>query len=176
MRKMILIPYDKYERLLSGQVSQPKLVNTTDSDAEQDTTDSLQRDNRQLIAQDSTTDDLLPSLPLPLRSRGKTIVNHLKKHADFRWNDKGEIIVDGQLVKGSNIIDLIKIQLKDYKSFHPIGAEVFSQLVRESNIPQSVLSPTRRFQIGTGKIPPPPGKPVRSKPMTRVFRHKWISI
>ena len=142
MRKMILIPYDKYERLLSGQVSQPKLVNTTDSDAEQDTTDSLQRDNRQLIAQDSTTDDLLPSLPLPLRSRGKTIVNHLKKHADFRWNNKGEIIVDGQLVKGSNIIDLIKIQLKDYKSFHPIGAEVFSQLVRESNVPQSVLSPT----------------------------------
>ena len=63
MRKMILIPYDKYERLLSGQVSQPKQVNTTDSDTEQDTTDSLQRNNYQLIAQDSTTDDLLPSLP-----------------------------------------------------------------------------------------------------------------
>ena len=107
MGKMILIPYDKYKRLLSGQVRQPKLVNTTDSDAEQDKTDSLQRDNHQSIAQDSTTDDLLPSLPLPLRSRGKTIINHLKKHSDFRWNDKGEIIVDGQLVKGSNIIDLI---------------------------------------------------------------------
>ena len=113
MRKMVLFPYDKYESLLSGQVSQPKLVNTTDADTDQSTTDSLQRDNRQLIAQDSTTEDLLPSLPLPLRSRGKTIVSHLKKHSDFQWNDKEEIIVDGQLVKGSNIIDLIKIQLKD---------------------------------------------------------------
>ena len=176
MRKMVLIPYDKYGRLLTGQVSQPKLVNTTDSDTQQDTTDSLQRDNRQSIAQDSTTEDLLPSLPFPLRSRGKTILNHLKKHSDFQWNDKGEIIVDGQLVKGSNITDLIKIQLKDYKSYNPIGAEVFSQLVRECNVPQSVLSPTRRFQICSGKIPPPPGKPVRSKRMIKVLRHKWITI
>ena len=143
-------------------------MNTTDSDTDQDKTDSLQRDNCQLIAQDSTTEDLLPSLPLPLRSRGKTILNHLKKHSDFQCNDKGEIIVDGQLVKGFNIIDLIKIQLKDYKSFHPIGAEVFSQLVQESNVPQSVLSPTRRFQIGSGKIPPPPGKPVRSKQKIKI--------
>ena len=176
MRKMVLILYDKYERALSGQVSQPKLVNTTDSDTKQDTTDSLQRDNRQLIAQNSTKEDLLPSLSLPLRSRGKTILNHLKKHSDFKWNDTGEIIVDGQLVKGSNIIDLIKIQLKDYKSFHPIGVEVFSQFVLESNVPQSVLSPTRRFQIGSGKIPPPPGKPVCSKQMIKVFRYKWITI
>ena len=122
---MVLIPYDKYKRLLSGQVSQPKPFNTTDSDTEQDTTDNLQRDNRHFIAQDSTTQDLLPSLPLPLRSRGKTIVNHLKKNSDFQWNDKGEITVDGQFVKGSNIIDLVKIQLKDYKLFHPIGVEVF---------------------------------------------------
>ena len=129
MRKMVLIPYDKYRRLLFRHVSQPKLVNTTDSDTEQDTTDSLQRENRQLIAQDSTTEGLLPSLPLTLRLRGRTILNHLKTHSDFQWNDKGEIIVDGQLVKGSNITDLIKIQLKDYKSFHPIGAEVFSQIV-----------------------------------------------
>ena len=112
MRKMVLILYDKYERLLSGQVSQPKLVNTTDSDTKQDTTESLQRDNHQLIAQNSTKEDLLPSLSLPLRSRGKTILNHLKKHSDFKWNDKGEIIVDGQLVKGSNITDLIKKSVK----------------------------------------------------------------
>ena len=163
MRKMVLILYDKYERPISGQVSQPKPVNTTDSDTKQDTTDSLQRDNRQLIAQNSIKEDLLSSLSLPLRSRGKTILNHLKKHSDFKWNDKGENIVDGQLIKGSNIFDLIKIQLKDYKSFQPIGAEVFSQFVLESNVPQSVLSPTRRFQIGSGKIPPPPGRPVCSK-------------
>ena len=66
MRKMVLIPYDKYKRLLSGQVSQSKLVNTTYSDTEQDTTDSLQRDDCQLISQDKTTEDLLPSLSLPL--------------------------------------------------------------------------------------------------------------
>ena len=60
-------------------------MNTTYSDTEQDTTDILQRDDRQLISQNNKTEDLLPSLSLPLRSRGKTVLNHLKKHSDFKW-------------------------------------------------------------------------------------------
>ena len=177
MRKMVLIPYDKYERLLTGQVSQPKPVNTTDTYTEQVTIHSPQQDNCHSNTQDSTTEDLLSSLPLPLRSRAGVILNHLTKHTNLQWNDKGEITISGQLLKGSNITDLIKIQLKDYKSFHPIGAEVFSQLIQESNVPQSVLTQARRCQIGSGKtphppgkipappgkIPPPPGKPVRRK-------------
>ena len=39
----------------------------------------------------------------------KIIHNTLKKHTDCHWNDKGEIIVDVQLLKESNIIDLINI-------------------------------------------------------------------
>ena len=104
------------------------------------------------------------------------ILNHLKKHTNLHWNDKGEIIIDALLIKGSNITDLFKIQLKDYKSFHPVGAEVFSKLVRESNVPQSVLTQTRRSQFGSGKNPPPPGKPVRKKPFVKALRHKWITV
>ena len=190
MRKMILIPYDKYERLLSGQVSQPKPVNTTDTYTEQVTIHSPQQDNCHSNTQESTTEDLLSSLPLPLRSRAGVILNHLTKHTNLQWNDKGEITISGQLLKGSNITDLIKIQLKDYKSFHPVGAEVFSQLIQESNVPQSVLTQARRCQIGSGKtphppgkipappgkIPPPPGKPVRRKRTIKALRHNWITI
>lgn len=174
MRKMVLVPYDKYERLLSGQVSQPKPLSIADTDREQVTIDI--RDNSHPISSDNKTDDLLTSLPLSLRSRAEVILNHLNKHTNLRWNDKGEIIIDGQLIKGSNITDLIKIQLKDYKSFHPVGTEVFSQLVRESNVPQSVLTQTRRSQFGSGNIPPPPGKPVRRKPSVKALRHKWITV
>ena len=139
MRKMVLIPYDKYERLLTGQVSQPEPVNTTDTYTEQVTLHNPQQDYCHSNTQDSIHEDLLSSLPLPLRSRAKVILNHLAKHTNLQWNDKGEIIVNGKVVTGSNINDLIKIQLKDYRSFHPVGAEVFSQLVQESNVPQSVL-------------------------------------
>ena len=183
MRKMVLIPYDKYERLLTGQVSQPEPVNTTDTYTEQVTLHSPQQDYCHSNTQDSIHEDLLSSLPLPLRSRAKVILNHLAKHTNLRWNDKGEIIVNGKVVTGSNINDLIKIQLKDYRSFHPVGAEVFSQLVQESNVPQSVLTQARRYQIGSGKtpplpgkIPPPPGKPVRQKRTIKALRHTWITI
>ena len=133
-------------------------MNTTDTYTEQVTIHSPQQDNCHSNTQDSTTEDLLSSLPLPLRSRAGVILNHLTKHTNLQWNDKGEIPIFGQLLKGSNITDLIKIQLKDYKSFHPVGAEVFSQLIQESNVPQSVLTQARRCQIGSGKTPHPPGK------------------
>ena len=115
MRKMVLVPYDKYERLLSGQFTQPKPLSITDTDRDQVTIDSSKRDNLHPISPDKRTDDLLTSLPLSLRSRAEVILNHLNKHTNLHWNDKGEIIIDGQLIKGSNITDLIKIQLKDYK-------------------------------------------------------------
>ena len=176
MRKMVLVPYDKYERLLSGQFTQPKPLSITDTDRDQVTIDTSQRDNLHPISPDNRTDDSLTSLPLSLRSRAEVILNHLNKHTNLHWNDKGEIIIDGHLIKGSNITDFIKIQLKDYKSFHPVGTEVFSQLVQESNVPQSVLTHTRRSHFGSGKIPPPPGKPVRRKSSVKSLRHKWITV
>ena len=88
--------------------------------------------------ENSVKDDILGSLPLTLRSKAKIILDHLRKHTRLQWNSRGEIIVDGKLITGSNIIDLIKVQLKDYKSFHPVGEDVFSQLVLKSNVPQFV--------------------------------------
>ena len=93
MRKMVLIPYDKYERLLTGQVSQPEPVNTTDTYTEQVTLYSPQQDYCH------SHEDLLSSLPLPLRSRAKVILNHLAKHTNLQWNDKGEIIVNGNRIQ-----------------------------------------------------------------------------
>ena len=139
MRKMVLVQYDKYERLLFGQFTTPKPLSATDTDSEQVTKATSQLDNTHTISPDNRRNKLT-SLPLSLRSRVEVILNHLNKHTNLHWDDKGEIIIDGQLIKGSNITDLIKIQLKDCKSFHPVGAEVFGQIVRESNVPQSVLT------------------------------------
>lgn len=183
MRKMVLLPYDKYQRLLSGHVSQSEPLNTIDTYTEQVAIDNPPPEHSHSNTQECKKEDLLTSLPLSLRSRAKVLLNHLNKHTSLQWNDKGEIIVDGKVVTGSNIIDLIKVQLKDYKSFHPIGAEVFSRLVQESNVPQSVLTQARRYQIGSGKtppppgkIPPPPGKPVCRKRTIKALRHTWITI
>ena len=64
MRKMALVPYDKYERLLSGQFTTPKPLSATDIDREQVTKDASQLHNTHPISPDNRTDDLLTSLPL----------------------------------------------------------------------------------------------------------------
>ena len=175
MRKMVLVPYDKYERLISGQLNQPK-SDYSSATCSNKVADSPQIDQCHSSIEASTKDDILDSLPLSLRSKAKVILDHLRKHTSLQWNNKGEIIVDGKLITGSNIIDLIKVQLKDYKSFHPVGEEVFSQLVLESHVPLNLLTQDRRCQFGSGKIPPPPGKPVRRKRKAEVARHSWITL
>lgn len=176
MRKMVLVPYDKYERLIAGQLDQPKTEHSSETCSNKVDVDTSQSHQFHSNNESSLIDNILDSLPLSLRSKTKVLLDHLRKHTNLQWNDKGEIVVDGKLIKGSNIIDLIKVQLKDYKSFHPIGEEVFSHLVLESNVPLSLLTHSRRSQFGSGKLPPPPGKPVRRKRKESLARRSWISL
>lgn len=176
MRKMVLVPYDKYERLISGQLNQPKSEHSSETCSNNVDTDSSQTHQFHSYIESSLKGDILDSFPLSLRSKTKVLLDHLRNHTNLQWNNKGEIIVDGKLIKGSNIIDLIKVQLKDYKSFHPIGEDVFSHLLLESNVPLSLLTQDRRSQFGSGKLPPPPGKPVRRKQKAAFARRSWISL
>ena len=91
------------------------------------------------------------------------------------WNDKGEVTIEGGNIPGSNIVDLVKGQLKDYKDFHPVGLDIFLNKLEDTNVPLSLLAVSRRVQTGQGSIPPPPGSPVkRKKKYTQ--RMKWLRL
>lgn len=175
MQKMVLLPYDRYERL--KQFNLEPICNTKEPIAKslelQDETPDKQPDNTAF--EGLTIDDILEAIPKNVRTNAKALLEHLRKRSDLIWNERGEISVGGHTVLGSNIVDLVKVSLKDYKDFKPVGLETFTKAVHESNAPLSLLTASKR-QFGAG-LPPPPGVPVKRKGEKRkITKFKWLKL
>lgn len=179
MKKMVLLPYDRYERLLSETTKQQREAtdNEKRSTQQEDRVISEQNKAEKVIPSKQLVeeDKLLAQFPRTLRSRARLLLNYLTPQVT--WNDKSEILISGQLIPNSNIVDLIKVQLKDYRDFRPTGIEDFDKLLTDINVPLSLLTPSRREQTGRGIIPPPPGLPVKRKASTTPVRKvKWLKL
>ncbi|KAJ8300505.1 hypothetical protein KUTeg_022024 [Tegillarca granosa] len=66
---------------------------------------------------------MLLAVPINVRNKVRVLLNHLRKH--LKWNERGEISVGENIIPGSNIVDLVKATLKDYKDFKPVGLKEF---------------------------------------------------
>ena len=166
MKRMIIIPYDKYNRLQkqdSVSQSEERVVE------EVSTNDNIKGD----------IDSILYTFPKKYRNKAEQILQYILKNTPITWDIKGEISVDGKSIRFSNITDLIKDSLFPYKHFQPIGFEEFYSHLDQ--IPLTLVqNPTRRklIQEGRGSSgrprgPPPPGLPPDDiKPVSLYSKHK----
>lgn len=167
MKKMALLPYDRYQRLLLRD--QPP-------EAEKDTLMTLQTE-KPLDTNESSTqsipeegkdrETLISIFPKSMQNRVRSVLEYIGPNVT--WNDKGEVSIQDQDIPGSNIVDLLKVHLKDCKDFNPVGKDAFRMLLCELNVPMSLLASSARQQSGRGYLPPPPvfHPNVQKKPQTR---------
>ena len=100
-----------------------------------------------------SSEEILQCLPKSIKNKGNILLQSIIRSRMMQWNEKGEIILSNQEpILGSHIIDLIKYTLFPYKHFIPVGYNQFHQVLRDINIPQSLM-----IQKGSGL--PPPGLP-----------------
>ncbi|KAJ8320134.1 hypothetical protein KUTeg_001721 [Tegillarca granosa] len=164
---MVLVPYDRYQRLTSFKPDQEVKY----LDAQQNVKKlKIQSENiipktepEVKILETLSIEDILVAIPNNVRNKARALLNHLRKH--LKWNDRGEISADGHIIPGSNIVDLVKASVKEYKDFKPVGLELFNKVIHDSNTPLSLLA-TSNKQIGSG-LQPPPGAP------TSVSKYVW---
>jgi hypothetical protein len=166
MQKMILLPYERYQRLLQQREASnvPSQETTTPNP-------DIEEVSPEPIGRQDLEEKLLSSFPKNLRSRARALLTHISTRVT--WNDMGEVIIDGVKIPGSNIMDLVKVQLKDYKDLRPTGLEKFTDILKDTNVPLSLLTSSRRVQTGQGIIPPPPGSPVKRKVKRKT---KWLRL
>lgn len=146
--KYVMVPFAKYKQLNN----QPCLTGVDNSAFESDAATGTKNEN------------LLAGLPHNIRKNSEIILKHLDTL--LNWNDKLEIIIDGQLIEHSNIVDLLKSVQYTYKNFDPIGMKKFLTLLINSSVPRTCFKVNTQFSR----------KSKRDKLPTIDKSRKWINI
>jgi len=100
-------------------------------------------------------DSIIARVPKNRRMQGKLLLRYLQDNAI--WDDKQQLIHEGQPVLGSNFYDLFNDLVRDYKTEkrHPVGFDQLSMVLRNANVPEQAIGHKRRWQQIMHRSPPP---------------------
>ena len=95
--------------------------------------------------------ELIETIPKTLKANAKFLINNLKRNKSkgiIDWNDAGEMIFRGELIPGSNMLDLIQDSLRSRKEFgDPTGVSKFLEGLAMMNTPESLIKNISRRRI-----------------------------
>jgi len=85
---------------------------------------------------------ILKIVPKSYRARARLLMKHLLDKATparISWNDDGIVSIDGNVVKDSNIADLINDAMRERKTTKATGRAQFARLLRVLSISSVLL-------------------------------------
>ena len=91
----------------------------------------------------SSVEEIVQGFPTSNRYRANQLLNFLKAQASPFYNDSMNFIANGQVIPGSNIVDLVQFitSVKSSTSKNiPQGFEHFMNLLAKLNVPKTFLS------------------------------------
>ncbi len=105
-----------------------------------------------------TDADILGTVPKKYRNEAQGLLNWVKKNPQaIRWDNKGEISINGNPVLGSHISDLINDAVRSRKGIAPTGRDAFTETLAKINTPETFIrNEDRRRFMSTAKHGLPP--------------------
>jgi hypothetical protein len=99
------------------------------------------------VYKDST---ILKGIPEKQQRYANLLLTHVNQNPNIKTNSKGEMIIYGNLIHGSNITDLIHDFSRESRT-RPlaIGAEMFAKVLDRSNIPRESIGNRQRLNLFT---------------------------
>lgn len=92
---------------------------------------------------------ILESVPKSFRGKAKLFLGYARREGKMFWNNNGEVTIDGQLVKGSNIIDIVNDAVRLRKTFHAEGRSQVSRALRNAGVPRTAVGNINFWSDGT---------------------------
>ena len=94
-------------------------------------------------------EEIVQSAPIGMRNKAKLLLRKLKGNKEIiNWDEKGEVSVDGNPIRGSNIVDLTLDTLRQRKHFNPEGWQQFRRVLSDLNVPRDYIrNPARKATI-----------------------------
>ena len=161
-RKYILVPEDRYKRMLTmmnreGIRSEDDIDKAVTQITEESVPDAVLsrkelsdrgNNNKQIL------DDILDYFPKNMKSRARLISSYLNKSGDYSsWNSNGEIILNGEVIRGSSLTDLLYDACCPSRKYEPIGLIAFYEILRKNNIPMGFIrNKGRRVFLRLGSL------------------------
>ena len=103
--------------------------------------------SRDETSPDPLENEIVESVPLNLRRQATLLVKRIKENPSMGWNEKGELMVDGSPIGGSNIVDLVNDVLRSRKkATPPKGWENFARKLGEANVPAELVRNPNRLR------------------------------
>lgn len=177
-QRMIVIPQEEYLSLSSIQnVQEPLSQHFYDLEKRYNQEEKEDDSYRRMIMQSNTLNEmkkvkdqmrnsLAVSTPKPYQSRANALFQNMESFLKF--NEKGEIYSDdGTLIPGSRLEDLIQHAVRDRRrNLIPTGWSNFLTLLREHNVPKSILNRDTLDEMEDTTIPSSP-MIVKQEPSTQ---------
>ena len=177
-QRMIVIPQEEYLSLSTMQnVQEPLAQHFYDLEKRHNQEEKEEDSYRRMIMQSNTLNEmkkvkdqmrnsLVVSTPKPYQSRANALFQNMESFLKF--NEKGEIYSqDGTLIPGSRLEDLIQHAVRDRRrNLIPTGWSNFLTLLREHNVPKSILNRDTLDELEGKAIPSSPIT-VKEEPSTQ---------
>ena len=90
--------------------------------------------------------DIVESVPKSLKSKADRLMKRLKNDPTIQWNDRGELILEGAIIPGSNMMDLVHDVLIKRKLRDPVGWQPFVKHPKDINVPMELVGNADRRQ------------------------------
>lgn len=147
LRVLKAIPIELYNRLVSEKIPQKEPTNAytfREVQIGEGTNNSLEQFTNHSQNQSFP---ILQLLPIQQRAKARQLLEILTQTNKFSRNETGEIVINGSLVKTSNIVDLLSIATRAGKlrQIHVPGLQQFAIFIRQNNIPKYSLG--REFNV-----------------------------
>lgn len=133
---------------------------------------------------DSFEESILDTIPQRWHRQARQLLKHSLANPHIKWTDKGEMIVDGNKIVGSNIVDLINDLARDRKSSEPvIGSGVLLKKLLGENVPTEYIVNKRRLSTLKDEMYATPSKqeepkssPSPRRPKAPNFLSNWTGL
>ena len=109
--------------------------------------DSNTMDNNEQEEEEKETDeridaDIIYTIPKKYKVKAKQLVKRLRAGSKVVWDANGAVTIDGTLVPGANIVNLVNDAMRDRRSAPP-GHLQFGIALRQSTVPREFIGNKR---------------------------------
>ena len=132
MKRMVLIPEEKLLRYEERDKQKPEIL--------------YGRGEKEPKVEVLSDEMIVRGIPKNMKTRAQALLARLKEREDaITWDERGQVILKGDLIPKSNISDLISDAMRSRKHFNPVGVQKFYDVLYEINVPKDLVRNEKRW-------------------------------